>query len=131
MTESGMHFIDSPQPNDRVVAVKIDGELTSEDMKTLIDRFQSIVDRDEKVLLYIDMQGYKGWELGAAAEKFKHIGMLLKAFDRYAIVGDTRWMEIWVKIVDPFTPQQIKHFTPDQVDDAWAWLLAAEASVVA
>ena len=52
MTESGMHFIDSPQPNDRVVAVKIDGELTSEDMKTLIDRFQSIVDRDEKVLFF-------------------------------------------------------------------------------
>ena len=131
MSESGMHFIESPQPNERVVAVKIDGEFTSDDMRNLIDRFQSIVDRDEKVLLYVDMQGYKGWEFGAAAEKFKNIGMLWKAFEKYAIVGDTRWMEIWVKIVDPLTPQQIKHFTPDKADDAWAWLLAAEASVIA
>lgn len=131
MSESGMHFIESPQPNDRVVAFKVDGELTTEDMKTLIDRFQSIVDRDERVLLYLDMQGYEGWEFGAATEKLKHIGMLWKAFDKYAIVGDTRWMEIWVKIVDPLTPQQIKHFTPDEVDDAWAWLLAAETKVEA
>jgi hypothetical protein len=131
MTESAMLFIESPQANDRVVAVKIDGELTTEDMKTLIDRFQSIVDRNEKVLFYLDMQGYEGSEFGVVTEKFKHIGMLWKACDRYAIVGDTHWMERLVKIVDPLTPQQIRHFTPDKVDDAWAWLLAAEASVVA
>ena len=111
MTESAMLFIESPQANDRVVAVKIDSELTTEDMKTLIDRFQSIVDRDEKVLFYLDMQGYEGSEFGVVTEKFKHIGMLLKAFDRYAIVGDTHWMERLVKIVDPLTPQQIRYFT--------------------
>jgi len=131
MTESAMLFIESPQANDRVVAVKIDGELTTEDMKTLIDRFQSIVDRDEKVLFYLDMQSYEGSEFGVVTEKLKHIGMLWKGFDKYAIVGDTRWMEIWIKIVDPLTPQQIKHFTPDKSDEAWAWLLASEASVVA
>ena len=130
MVESGMHFIEPPEADDRVVALKIDGEFTTEDMKTLIDRFQSIVDRGEKVLLFLDMQGYDGWELGVATEKLKNLGMLWKAFDRYAIVGDRRWMEVWVKIVDPLTPQEIKHFTPNQVDDAWKWLLAAEAGVV-
>ena len=130
MSESGMHFLSSPQPNDRVVAVKVDGELTTEEMKTLIDRFQSIVDRDEKVLFFLDMQGYAGSELGALTEKFKHIGMLWKAVDKYAIVGETRWMEISVKIVDPLTPQQIKHFAPDRVNEAWAWLLAGETGEV-
>ena len=130
MTESAMLFIESPQANDRVVGVKIDGELTTEDMKTLIDRFQSIVDRNEKVLFYLDMQGYEGSEFGVVTEKFKHIGMLWKAVDKYAIVGETRWMEISVKIVDPLTPQQIKHFAPDRVTEAWAWLLADETGDV-
>ena len=130
MTESGMHFIDSPEPNDRVVAVEISGELTAEDMRSLTDRFQSVVDRGEKVLLFVDMRGYKGWELGVATEKLKNIGMLWKAFERYAIVGDKRWMEIWVTIIDPLTPQEISHFTPEQTHDAWEWLLAAEASVI-
>ena len=124
MSESGMNFIESPQPNDRVVAVKIDGELTTEDMTALIDRFQTFVDQDEKALFFIDMQGYDGWEFGVATEKLKNIGMLWKGIDKYAIVGDSRWMENWIKIIDPLTPQQIKHFTPDMVDGAWAWLLA-------
>lgn len=123
MSKSGMQFIESPQPNDRVVAVGVDGEITAEDMKALVDRFQSIVDRGEKVLLFVDMQGYKGWEFGVATEKLKNVGMLWKAFERYAILGDQRWMEIWVKIIDPLTPQEIKHFAPDQADEAWEWLL--------
>ena len=130
MNDSSMHFIDSPQPNDRVVAAKVDGEMTAEDMKNLIDRFQSIVDRDEKVLFFLDTRGYTGSEFGALTEKFKHIGMLWKAVDKYAIVGDVRWMEISVKIVDPLTPQQIKHFAPDKVNEAWAWLLAGETGEV-
>jgi hypothetical protein len=126
MSESGIHFIDPPQPNDRVVAVKIDGQMTAEDMKAMVDRFQIVVDRGEKALLFIDMTNYDGYELGVATEKLKHIGMLWKAFERYAIVGNRPWMEVWVKIVDPFTPQQIKHFSPEEIDDAWAWLLAQE-----
>ncbi len=31
-------------------------------------------------------------------------------------------------IVDPLSPQQIKHFYPDKTDEAWAWLLASETS---
>ena len=125
MNESGMRFIDPPKPADRVVAAEIDGQMAAKDMKALIERLQSIVDRDEKALLYIDMQNYKGFELGVMSEKLKHMGMLWKALDKYAIVGASRWMEIWIDIVDPVTPQQIKHFSPDKADEAWAWLLAS------
>ena len=128
MSESSMHFIEPPQPNGRVVAAEINGRLTAEDMKALVGRLQPIVDRGEKALLYVDMENYEGFELGVVSEKLKHIGMLWKALDKYAIVGDTRWQEIWIKIVDPLTHQQIRHFYPDKADEAWAWLLASEAS---
>jgi hypothetical protein len=29
----------------------------------------------------------------------------------------------WIKIVDPLTQQEIRHFYPDKADKAWAWLL--------
>ena len=127
MSESSIRFIEPPQPDDRVVAAEIDGQMTAEDMKALVERLQAIVDRGEKALLYIDMKDYEGFELGVVSEKLKHIGMLWKALDKYAIVGDTRWMEIWIKIVDPLTPQEIRHFYPDKTDEAWAWLLASES----
>ncbi len=126
MSESGMRFIEPPQPDDRVVAAEIDGQMTGEDMKAMVERLQPIVDRGEKALLYVHMKNYEGYELGVMAEKLKNIGMLWNALDKYAIVGDTRWMEIWIKIVNPITPQQIRHFHPDKTDEAWAWLLGSE-----
>ena len=128
MSESGMRFIDPPQPDDRVVAAEIHGQMTAEDMKALVERLQAIVDRGEKALLFVDMKDYEGFELGVVSEKLKHIGMLWKALDKYAVVGDKRGMEIWIKIVDPLTHQEIKHFHPDKTDEAWAWLLASGSS---
>ncbi len=125
---SNMRFIESPQPNDRVVAAKIDGRLTAEDMEALVGRLQSIVDRDEKALLYIDWEKYEGSDLGVITEKLKNMGMLWKALDKYAFVGDKRWVEIGIKIFDPLSPQQIRHFYPDKTDEAWSWLLASETS---
>ena len=125
---SSMRFIEAPQPNDRVLAAKIDGRLTAEDMGALVRRLQPIVDRGEKALLYVDMENYEGYELGVVTEKLKHIGMLWKAFDKYAVVGDKRWIEIWIKIVNPLSPQQIRHLYPEKTDEAWAWLLASETS---
>ena len=127
MSESGIRFIEPPQPNDRIVAAEIDGQITAEDMKVMVERLQAIVDRGEKALLYIDMKNYEGYELGVLVEKFKHVGMLWKALDKYAIVGDARWMEIWIKIVNPLTPQQIRHFHADKTDEAWTWLLVPQA----
>ena len=107
------------------MAVELDGQMTTEDMKAMVDRLQAIVDRGEKALLYLDMKNYKGFELGVASEKLKHIGMLWKALDRYAIIGDTRWMEIWIKIINPLTHQEIRQFHSDKTAEAWAWLLAS------
>lgn len=128
MSESSMRFIESPQSNNRVVAIEINGRLAAEDMETLVERLQPIVDRGEKALLYVDMVNYEGSELGVTTEKLKHIGMFWKAIEKQAVVGNKRWQEIWIKIVEPITPQQVKHFHPDGTDEAWAWLLATETS---
>ncbi len=125
---SNMRFIEPPQPNDRVVAAGIDGRLAAEDIEALVQRVQAIVDRGEKALLYLDMENYEGSDFGVITEKLKNMGMLWKALDKYAFVGDKRWVEIGIKIFDPLSPQQIKHFYPDKTDEAWAWLLASETS---
>ena len=128
MSETTVRFLEPPIPDDRIVAVEMEGRFTVDDMKTVIERLQAIVDRGEKALMYVDMKGYEGFEWGVASEKLKHMGMLWSALDKYAVVGDARWMEIWIKIVDPITPQQMKHFRPEERDEAWAWLTVSEAS---
>jgi len=124
MSESGMQFIEPPQPNDRVVATEVTAKVTADDMKALIERMQPIVDRGEKANLFIDMKGYDGAELGVTREKFKHMGTLWNGIDKFAVVGAPRWMEIWSKVANPITPQHIQSFQPDKAEDAWTWLNA-------
>jgi hypothetical protein len=126
VNEFGMRLIEPPQPNDRVVAAAMYGQMTADDMKVLVEQLQPIVERGEKAILYIDMQNYEGYELGVIGEKLKHMRMLWNALDKYAIVGASRWMEIWITIVDPLTQQKMKHFSPDSTDEAWSWLLASD-----
>ncbi len=64
MSESGLRFIEPPQPNDSVVAAEASGRFTAGDMEALVRRLQPIVDRGEQALLYVDMKDYEGSELG-------------------------------------------------------------------
>ncbi|MGI9471586.1 MAG: STAS/SEC14 domain-containing protein [Rubripirellula sp.] len=123
-----MQFIAPPAPNDRVIAVAMEGQMTADDMKVMLARLQEIVDRGDRALLLIDMQHYEGFEFGVAREKLKNFGLLWKSLERYAIVGASRWMEIWIEICDPLTPQQMKHFSPEKIDDAWNWLLKPQSA---
>ena len=122
MSEQGIKFIDPPQANDRLIAAEMHGNFTADDMKAVAERIEAVVAAGNKVLLYVDMRGYEGFEMGAIAEKFRHMGALWSGIDKYAIVGDKRWVEIYIKIADPLTPQQLKHFSGDEADAAFAWL---------
>jgi len=35
---------------------------------------------------------------------------------------DSRWLEFYIGVVDAITPQQVKHFAPNERDEAFAWL---------
>jgi hypothetical protein len=37
-------------------------------------------------------------------------------------VGDARWLEIYISLVDHLTPQQMKYFERSEKDEAFAWL---------
>ena len=123
MSKSAVHFLEPPQPNDCVVAAEFDGKVTADDISALAARVKPIVDRGEKANIFIDMHNYEGSELGVTGEKFKHMGTFWKGIDKYAIVGAPRWMQVWSKVLNPVTPQNMKIFEPDKTDEAWDWLL--------
>jgi hypothetical protein len=122
VSQLAIRFIDPPEPNDRIVAVEIDGHFTADDMRLFMERLHEITNRGEKALVYQDIQGYEGVDIGAVTEKLKNMGTLWKGIEKIAVVGDTRWMEIYISIIAPITPQQIKHFPAAQKDAAFAWL---------
>ena len=123
MSESGIRFIDPPEPHDRVIAAEISGHVTAADMRAYVKRIEAVVARGEKALVYQDMLGYDGVDVAAIAEKLKHIGTLWRGIEKAAIVGDRRWLEIYIGLADTLAPQELRYFPADQKAQAFAWLV--------
>jgi len=122
MSEAGYRFIDPPQPRDGLVAYEIFGHFTADDMRGMLEHLEAEIAKHGKLRLYQDVSEYGGVELAAVREKLKHMKTLWSGIERVAVVGDQRWMEIWIGIVDPVTPQDIRYFPTDDKDAAFAWL---------
>ena len=118
-----IQYFDPPQANSRVIAARVMDQITVDDMKGLVDRLQQIADRDERALLMIDMQHYDGFEFNVVLEKFKHLTLLWRSIERYAIIGAAQWLEVWVKVIDPITPMKMRAFPAEQMEEAWEWIL--------
>ena len=122
MSDSGIRFIDPPQPNERVLAYELTGDFTGDDMRTFIERLEKISNSGQKALLYQDMTDRGSVDFEAITEKFKNLGTIWRAVEKIAVVGDRRWLEIYIGIVDHLTPQQMKYFDHSQKAEAFAWL---------
>jgi hypothetical protein len=81
MRESGIRFIDPPEPNDRILAYELSGDFTRDDMRSFVERLEKI-----------------------------------------AVVGETKWLQVYIGLVDHLTPQQVKYFDSSEKDEAFAWL---------
>ena len=55
-------------------------------------------------------------------DKLKRLGTILTTMERMAIVGDSSWMDVYAKIVDPITRFNVRHFTLEQKEEARAWI---------
>jgi hypothetical protein len=124
MSDSGIRFIDPPQPNERVLAYEITGHFTGDDMRTFIEKLENISNSGQKALLYQDMAERGGVDFEALTEKLKNLGTIWRAVEKIAVVGEARWLEIYIGIVDHLTPQQMKYFDRSEKDEAFAWLTA-------
>lgn len=127
MTESGLHYIDPPRPSGRLVAYEIVGDVTADDLRSLVERVEAIANRGEKALLYQDMVERTSVDLDAIAVKLRNIGMLWRSIEKIAVIGDERWLEIYIGLVDHLTPQHMQYFERADREAAFAWLVEDDA----
>jgi hypothetical protein len=122
MSESAIRFIEPPEPNDRIIAYEIDGHFKADDMRAFLTRMEKVTSQGKKALLYQDIESYEGVDIAAVGEKLKNMGKIWKGIEKVAVIGDSRWLQLYINAVDHITPQQIKHFPTTEKDAAWAWL---------
>ena len=74
------------------------------------------------------MGDFDGWTgLEAAKADFALGTHQYRQVEKGAFVSDKKRMQWTVKLMDPFTRRtKEKNFEPDQIQEAWAWVLAED-----
>ena len=123
-----MHqFIDSP---DDVIALKITGTITGEDLDAIMDRTDAVMAGESKVHVYVETQGIDGIQLSAmphhTARALPLFGMLGR-FGRVAVVADQAWIRAGSRLESALLPN-ISYMVvgPEGRDEALAWVLRGE-----
>ena len=107
-----------------VLAVKLSGTISGEDMKLFNDRLDEIIAQEDKARVYIDLTDYEGFDASMVVEKFSHLGAYWVGIRKLAYIVNREWMQNAIGFVDTLTPMHMRAFTHDQVDIAQQWLLS-------
>ena len=109
---------------EKVVAYRVDGKVTADEMAALFAIFRERVEKDEDILIYQEVTSFGGVEFEAIVEKFKFLKEFgLSHFEKIAVVTSKKWLASIVDLEDKiFRSVKMKGFTLEQKDQAVAFL---------
>ncbi len=111
-----------PESEGRRVFVKASGKLTDADYKALVPQLEAAIDRHGSIRLLVDMGEFKGIELQAVWDDFAFGIKHWNDFERIALLGDKRWEELLVKVMDRVMGGEIRYFDLADGNAARAWI---------
>ena len=85
-------------------------------------RFADAAESGNKIRIYAEMHAMPNVSGGIILEKLTNLKTIMTTVERFALVGDYGWLEIYTKLVDPITKAEIRHFTMDQSEEAKNWI---------
>jgi hypothetical protein len=110
---------------DHVVALRMAGTITGEDVDHAVGEIEGKLARHERIGVFVDMTGFDDMTAEAAAKDLRYgFGKFSEwsRFPREAVVTDKQWIKTLVKVVDPLVPQvEVRTFAPAERDQALAW----------
>ena len=114
-----------PKSTATTIGFKIEGKVTAEDYDVLLPKLDQAIDTHDKINLVIVMGDFKGWNgFDAAKADYKLGTHQYRQVEKAAFIGEKKWQEWMVKIMDPFTRRtEERFFALGEQEQAWQWAL--------
>jgi hypothetical protein len=112
---------------DDLVEVVVDGRVSKAEFDAIATRLEAAIARHGKLRVLEVVRSFGGIDPSAFWADLKFGLRHLNHFSRCAVVSDRRWIEVFAKGVDKLIACEIRHFPPEQIDAARAWLRADAA----
>jgi len=110
-----------------VVAYRLEGKVSTEEMKSALDKFRAIIDQGEQINIYQEVTSLGGVEFAAMKEKLKFFLELgWSNFGRVAVVAEKKWIPKLVDLEGKLLKRvEMKGFSMEEKDQAIAYLKGA------
>jgi hypothetical protein len=106
--------------------VQLSGKLDSDELHLLVDHLMNASTGFTHGRMRYSIHDFDRPSLGALAMELSQVAqlfILIRRFERCAVIADKRWLRIASKIEGALIPGlKIKAFTPDEALDAESWL---------
>lgn len=120
-----MHnFLPAP---DNVIALKVSGTITGEDLDAMMDRTEAVMAVNDKVHVFVETESIGGMQLSAFPRHMSRAMPLfgkLDQFGRVAVVADQAWMRVGTRLESALLPNiSYRVCDPGERDEAFAWVI--------
>jgi len=116
---------------DDVLAVKLSGTITGEDLDAIMDRTDEIMAKHDKIHVYCETHGVEGLQLSAMPHHMSRAFPLfgkMNRFGRVAVVSDQAWMRAGSRLESAMLPNvSYRVCKPEEREEALAWALGEPA----
>ena len=111
---------------EKIIAYRLGGKITEEEMKSVLDVFREKIDKGEKLIVYQEVESIGGAEFDAIVEKFnffKEYGFNFSHFSKIAVITHSKWLHKIVDLEDKiFKKVEMKGFPIEEKDKAIEFL---------
>lgn len=107
---------------ENLIAAKMSGKITKEDVKKIHPLIHHIIDKGYKVDFYFELENLRSYELEGLWEDLKTDTAHLSDYGKMAFVGDKKWQEWAAKATDLFTGSEVKYFDLQEKEKAKEWI---------
>lgn len=115
------------------IEIRVSGQVTKEDFLETLEKIKPRMMHWKNIRILEIVENLDGIDGEALLQDIrfamKNIG-LLKHFEKAAVVADEKWLRALTRAADPLMRAEVRAYTPEQVEEARAWLLAPEPPAV-
>ena len=112
---------------DDVIALRVTGKITGNDLDAIMDRLDEVMAAHEKVHVFVETHSIDGIELSGLPGYMKRAMPLfgkLSRFGRVAVVADQAWVRSGTRLESALLPFiSYQTFLPEERDVALAWVV--------
>lgn len=109
-------------PESNVIELTVDGRVSRDELDDVATRLEAAIAKHGSVRLLEHVQSFGGMDPSVYWEDLKFSLRHLRDFSRCAVVADQTWVEWITKSAAPFVKCDLRHFKPDQIEQARQWL---------